>query len=83
MADRLLATRGVTHGGIEIIAEGEGAEAAILALAELVAKAIEDALADGVHDADSLNRIAKRTVGRFIGQSTRRKPVILCAVVSL
>lgn len=51
--------------------------------AELVAKAIEDALADGVHDADSLNRIAKRTVGRFIGQSTRRKPVILCAVVSL
>jgi len=51
--------------------------------AELVAKAIEDALADGMRDADSLNRVAKRTVGRFIGQSTRRKPVILCAVVSL
>jgi ribonuclease J len=51
--------------------------------AEIVAKAIDDALAQGERDPDALNRVAKRAAGRFLGQSTRRSPVILSAVVSL
>jgi ribonuclease J len=63
----------------------EGAQESALRVraAEVVAKAIEDALKSGERDAEVLNRVAKRAVGRFIGQSTRRKPVILCAVVTL
>jgi hypothetical protein len=48
-----------------------------------VAKAIEDALKSGEREADALNRVAKRAAGRFLGQSSRRKPVVLCAVVAL
>ena len=51
--------------------------------AELVAKAIEDALAAGERDPDALNRAARRAAGRFLGQSTRRSPVVLCAVVAI
>jgi hypothetical protein len=48
-----------------------------------VAKAIEDALAAGERDPDALNRVARRAAGRFLGQSTRRSPVVLGAVVAL
>jgi ribonuclease J len=59
-------------------------EAALRArCAEVVAKAIEDALKSGEREADALNRVAKRAAGRFLGQSSRRKPVVLCAVVAL
>ncbi len=51
--------------------------------AQAVAKAIEDALASGERDPDALDRVARRADGRFLGQTTRRSPVILCAVVSL
>jgi ribonuclease J len=51
--------------------------------AEIVATALEGALASGERDPDALNRVAKRAAGRFLGQSTRRSPVVLSAVVSL
>jgi len=63
----------------------EGAQESALRVrtAEIVAKAIEDALASGDRDQESLNRVAKRAAGRFLGQSVRRSPVVLCAVVAL
>jgi ribonuclease J len=63
--------------------EGEKETAMLNRAAELVAKALEDALASGERDQAALNRVAKRAAGRFLGQSTRRSPVILCAVVAL
>jgi ribonuclease J len=63
--------------------EGEKESALLARAAELVAKALEDALASGERDQAALNRVAKRAAGRFLGQSTRRSPVILCAVVAL
>ena len=63
--------------------EGAEEDALRVRCAELVAKAIEDALAQGERDPDALNRVAKRAAGRFLGQSTRRSPVVLSAVVSL
>ncbi len=51
--------------------------------AEVVARALDDALAKGERDQDALNKVARRAAGRFLGQSTRRSPVVLSAVVSL
>jgi len=63
--------------------DGEHESALRVRAAEIVAKAIEDALKGGERDAEALNRVAKRAAGRFLGQSSRRKPVVLCAVVSI
>ena len=51
--------------------------------AEVVARALDDALAKGERGQDALNKVARRAAGRFLGQSTRRSPVVLSAVVSL
>jgi ribonuclease J len=63
--------------------DGEKEAALLERAADIVAKALEDALAKGERDPGALNRVAKRAAGRFLGQSTRRSPVILCAVVAL
>jgi ribonuclease J len=63
--------------------DGKEETAMLARCAELVAKALEDSLASGERGQDALNRVAKRAAGRFLGQSTRRSPVILCAVVTL
>jgi ribonuclease J len=60
------------------------AEAALLhRCAEQVARALDEALDKGDRDPESLNRVARRAAGRFLGQSTRRSPVVLGAVVAL
>ena len=63
--------------------DGDQEAALLTRCAELVAKAIEEALARGEREPDALNRAAKRAAGRFLGQSTRRSPVVLSAVVAL
>ncbi len=63
--------------------DGERESALRARCAEVVGRALDEALNKGERDPDALNKVAKRAAGRFLGQSTRRKPVVLCAVVSL
>ncbi len=50
-------------------------------LTHAVRAALQEALADGNLDADSLSKVAQRAAGRLLGQRYRRQPVILPAVV--
>jgi len=48
---------------------------------ELVA-AIEKALADGVEDTFQLQQLVRRTIGRWVNNNFRRRPMILPIVVA-
>jgi ribonuclease J len=50
--------------------------------AELVT-VIEQALADGTRDADALAHLVRRTVGRWVDQTYRRRPMLMPMVVEL
>jgi ribonuclease J len=50
--------------------------------AELIA-VVEKAVADGVRDADSLAHTVRRTVGRWVDQTYRRRPMLLPMVVEV
>jgi ribonuclease J len=49
----------------------------------VVAKALEQALADGARDAEALQRTARRALGRLVGERTRRRPMIVPVVVTV
>jgi len=44
---------------------------------------VEQALADGVRDADALQHIVRRTVGRWVDQTYRRRPMLMPMVVEV
>ncbi len=46
-----------------------------------VRKAVQEAIAGGDLDSESLSKVAQRAAGRLLGQRYRRQPVILAAVV--
>ncbi|WP_427871088.1 ribonuclease J [Leucobacter luti] len=46
-----------------------------------IAKALEDAMADGVTDHHQLQQIVRRTIGRWVGTKLRRKAMIVPVVV--
>lgn len=46
-----------------------------------VTAALEAALAAGERDVDALNKVARKALGRLVGQKFRRQPVIMTAVV--
>ncbi len=48
---------------------------------ETVRKELEVALADGASEHDLLRRHARRALGRFVGERTRRRPMIVPVVV--
>ena len=48
-----------------------------------VAKALELAMAEGARDQESLQRTARRALGRMVGERTRRRPMIVPVVVSV
>jgi ribonuclease J len=50
--------------------------------AELIA-VVEQSVADGVRDADALALIVRRTVGRWVDQKYRRRPMLLPMVVEV
>jgi hypothetical protein len=52
-------------------------------LTSAVRSALQEALAEGNLDAESLSKVAQRSAGRLLGQRYRRQPVILPAVVVL
>jgi len=63
--------------------EGASDQELILNLTTAVRNAIQESLADGNLDPDSLSKVAQRAAGRLLGQRYRRQPVILPAVVVL
>ena len=48
---------------------------------QVVTEAVEKALADGTHDAEMLGRTIRKSLGKFVGERTRRRPMIVPVVV--
>jgi ribonuclease J len=48
---------------------------------DTVAAAVEQALASGVRDVESLERDVRRAAGRFVNERTRRRPMIVPVVM--
>jgi ribonuclease J len=46
-------------------------------------KTVEKALADGVRDADALEHILRRTVGRWVDKTFRRRPMLMPTVIEV
>jgi ribonuclease J len=63
--------------------EGASDKELLLNLKSAVRTALQEALADGNLDAESLAKVVQRAAGRLLGQRYRRQPVILPAVVVL
>jgi ribonuclease J len=63
--------------------EGASDAELLVNLKGAVRTALQEALAEGNLDADSLSKVAQRAAGRLLGQRYRRQPVILPAVVVL
>ncbi len=70
--------------GPEITARGftEDPHALDPILAELV-DAVEKAVADGAQDAEAIEHTLRRTVGRWVDQKYRRRPMLLPLVISV
>jgi ribonuclease J len=79
--------RGVITQAVKVATRGwfEGDHDAQLRLdiETAVRKALDEALNDGLRDADQLNKVAQRTAGRLLGQKYRRQPVLLPAIAVL
>jgi ribonuclease J len=48
---------------------------------DLVARALEVALAEGVRDVEALERDVRRVAGKFVSERTRRRPMIVPVVM--
>jgi ribonuclease J len=48
---------------------------------DVVGAAITQALNDGARDIEALSRHARRALGRFVGDKTRRRPMIVPLVL--
>ncbi|MGA2521242.1 MAG: ribonuclease J [Acidimicrobiales bacterium] len=59
------------------------AEALLDEASDAVRVALEKALADGATDHESLSRHARRALGRFVGERTRRRPMIVPVIVTV
>lgn len=46
-----------------------------------IVEALEDALAEGTHDASQLQQIVRRSLGSFVGRKLRRRPMIIPIVL--
>jgi ribonuclease J len=49
----------------------------------LVTEALEKMLAEENHDHESLNRVARKAVGKLIGERTRQRPMIVPVIVTV
>jgi ribonuclease J len=48
-----------------------------------VTKALENALSNGSHDHETLNRVARKALGRLVGDRTRQRPMIVPVIVTV
>src|SRR5205807_1703713 len=66
-------TRGWVHGA--------EAEAMLDEAKEQVVTALKEVAAEGTVDMDLLKRRVRQTVGRFVGERTRRRPMIVPVII--
>lgn len=48
-----------------------------------VTKALDQALTSGTHDHESLNRAARKALGKLVGERTRQRPMIVPVIVTV
>ena len=78
------ADTGAIVGGPDINARGFSDDPnAFEPARRLVEKALTEAVADGMTDAQELSKVTRRTVGRWVDQTYRRRPMILPLVVEV
>ena len=70
-----IATRGWVHAS--------EAEELLEEASKTVADALIKAMADGAHDVEALNRHARRALGRFVNDRTRRRPMIVPVILAV
>jgi ribonuclease J len=77
-------TTGKLVGGPEIHARGAGIDdAAFIDVRPLIEETLAYAAADGINDAHQLRQLVRRTVGRWVSENYRRRPMIIPVVVEL
>jgi ribonuclease J len=73
--------------GPEVITRGwvyaPEAEPLLAECAEEVRQALKEAFGDGTGDIESLQRVVRRTAGRFVNESTKRRPMIVPVVMEV
>lgn len=75
-------TSGKVIAGPELHARGFGEDDAVFqAVTPLISQALETALSDGVTDQHQLNQIVRRTTGKWVGETHRRRPMIVPLVI--
>ena len=72
--------------GPEVLTRGWAGKTPVEMLTKDAAKAVEDALRAALreenHDIEGLNKVARRALGRYIGNKTRQKPMIVPVIVA-
>ncbi len=77
-------TTGKLVGGPEIHARGSGIDdAAFVEVRPRIEEALAHAAADGITDTHQLSQLVRRTVGRWVNETYRRRPMIIPMVVEL
>jgi ribonuclease J len=77
-------TTGKLVGGPEIHARGSGIDdAAFVDVRPLIEETLAFAAADGINDLHQLRQLVRRTVGRWVNENYRRRPMIIPVVVEL
>jgi ribonuclease J len=71
--------------GPEVITRGwvyaPEAEPLLTECAEEVRRAVKEAFAEGSTEIDALQRVVRRAAGRFVSESTKRRPMIVPVVM--
>ncbi|WP_345752860.1 ribonuclease J [Microbacterium rhizophilus] len=68
--------------GPEIHARGIAEDSSVFeAVKPKIARALEEAAASGVRDTHALSQVVRRTIGRWVNQSLRRRPMIVPLVI--
>jgi ribonuclease J len=79
--------RGEVVGTPQIVTRGwaydQATEALLEDAREQVTKALEQALSAGNSDHESLNRVARKALGRLVGDRTRQRPMIVPVIVTV
>lgn len=75
-------TSGKVIAGPEVHARGFGEDDSVFEkVIGLISQALEKALADGVTDQHQLNQLVRRTTGKWVGETHRRRPMIVPLVI--
>jgi ribonuclease J len=77
-------TTGKLLGGPEIHARGSGIDdAALQGVRPLIEETLAHAAADAINDPHQLRQLVRRTVGRWVNETYRRRPMIIPVVVEV